>query len=494
VDKKLSIYLDNSIDTPLYLQLFIQLKNLIKEGVFQPNEKLPPIRKLAQQLKINTITVVNAYRRLESQGLAYSIIGSGTYVASSSRQEKASQQTQKETNDLKMMEKGQIQIKPDTINFASTTPTPDLFPVDSFKMLINKVLERDKGEAFGYQQVQGYQPLRQSICKYLENFSINVVVDNIQVISGAQQGIDIVSKALIEYGDCVFVESPTYRGALEAFKSRGARIVEIPIQQDGIDIDALKQKLTTYNPKFIYVMPNFQNPTGYSYSYEKKLELLTTARNHSTYIVEDDFLSELSFTQSNSLPLKSLDKHHVVIYIKSFSKIFMPGLRLGFMIVPANLQSRVLAAKHTSDISTSGLIQRTFDLYLRENIWIEHINFMKEKYKKRYDAFLVAVKKSFPNNIHYTNPGGGLHMWFQLPLGYYDQELYAKCLKKGILITPGSLFYNDSIDKNHFRMSFAAVHSNEIESGVKMVGDILHEYLGEKTETAIQSQEYSPFM
>jgi len=493
VDKKLSIYLDDSIDTPLYIQLFLQLKNLIVEGVFRPNEKLPPIRKLAQQLRVNTITVVNAYKRLESEGLAYSIVGSGTYVASSTRQEQPLQ-PRDETEHLKMMEKGQIQVKEDTINFASTTPTPDLFPVDSFKALINRVLDRDKGEAFGYQQVQGYQPLRQSICDYLKNFSIDVLVDDIQVISGAQQGIDIVSKALIEYGDCVFVESPTYRGALEAFKSRGAKIVEIPMQEDGIDIETLKRSLATYNPKFIYIMPNFQNPTGYSYSHEKKLEILKIAREHNTFIVEDDFLSELSFTGGHSLPLKSLDRRQVVIYIKSFSKIFMPGLRLGFMAVPESLRGRVLAAKHTSDISTSGLIQRTFDLYLRENIWMEHINYMKDKYKKRYEIFLEAVRKSFPKSVRYKAPGGGLHMWFELPPGYSDQELYARCLKRGVLITPGSLFYSEGADTGHFRMSFAAVHSEKIETGVKIVGEVLHEYLGESTAPAIQIQEYSPFL
>jgi DNA-binding transcriptional MocR family regulator len=493
VKKNVSIHLDSNLDTPLYIQLFWQLKTLIKEGVFQANEKLPPIRKLAGELGVNSITVVNAYKQLESEGLAYSKIGSGTYVSSINREETPSI-IYEDTDDLRMMERGQISVKADTVNFASATPTPDLFPVENFKVLVNKVLDRDKGDAFGYHQVQGYQPLRQSICRYLESYSITASVDSIQVISGAQQGIDVVSKALVEYGDCVFVESPTYRGAIEAFKTRGARIVEIPIEEDGINLEELEQKIVAYSPKFIYVMPNFQNPTGYSYSLEKKQRMLEVAREYRTYIVEDDFLSELAFADRDFMPLKSLDGQEIVIYIKSFSKIFMPGLRLGFMVVPGRLWNKILSAKHTSDISTSGLIQRTFDLYLRENMWVKHIDYMKEKYRKRYETFISAVRSSFPGRVYYKDPGGGLHMWFRLPEGYQDEEVYTRCLKKGVLITPGSLFYAGSGDRRHFRMSFASVHSDRIESGVKIVGNILDEYLIEEMVLPKQVEEYSPFM
>lgn len=491
--KIVTIHLDRESDTPLYIQLFWQLKSLIKEGVFQPDEKLPPIRMLASEIGVNSITVVNAYKQLEKEGLACSRIGSGTYISPANRDE-CPTFAYEESDDLRMMERGQISVKGDTINFASATPTPDLFPVENFKALVNRVLDRDKGDVFGYQQIQGFQPLRQSICMYLERYSITSSVDSIQVISGAQQGIDIVSKALIEFGDCIFIESPTYRGAIEAFKSRGARIIEIPIEEDGINLGELEQKISLYNPKLVYIMPNFQNPTGYSYSDEKKRRILRIARDHNTYVVEDDFLSELSYTGSSSLPLKALDHSESVIYIKSFSKIFMPGLRLGFMMVPGRLWNRVLSAKHTSDISTSGLIQRTFDLYLREDVWVEHIEYMKEKYRKRYELFMGALRDSFPGEISYRDPGGGLHVWFQLPRGYSDGEVYARCLKKGVLITPGSLFYSGSSDSSHFRMSFASVHSDGIVKGVKMVGSVLEEYLKEGAAAGNETEGYSPFM
>lgn len=493
MSKTAPIHLDREMDTPLYLQLAWQLKSLIKEGVFRPEEKLPPIRVLASQMKVNSITVVNAYKQLEKEGLAYSRMGSGTYVSPSDVDEPVTY-TYMETDDLRMMERGQISLRGDTINFASTTPASDLFPVRDFKGLINKVLDRDKGEVFAYHQVQGFQPLRQSICKYLEKYSVYTTVDSIQVVSGAQQGIDIISKALIEFGDYIFVESPTYRGAIEAFKSRGARIIGITMEEDGMNLEELEHKISVYNPKFIYTMPNFQNPTGYSYSTEKKKGLLEIAANRNTYIVEDDFLSELSYREKPSLPLKACKHSENVVYIKSFSKIFMPGLRLGFMHVPEPLWNRVLSAKHTTDISTSGLIQRTFDLYLREGLWMRHIEDMGKRYKERYELFMEMLKIRIPRRIHYKDPCGGLHVWFQLPENYSDEKLYAKCLKRGVLITPGSLFFAGNSSGNHYRMSFASVNSADITKGLKIMGEVLDKYLNEERTTSIPSKDYSPFM
>jgi len=492
--RNVTIQFNRNSDIPLYLQLFWHLKRLIQEGVFEGDEKLPSIRKMAKELGVNNITVVNAYKQLEKEGMAYSRVGSGTYVSFVSSQPENIDTGLDENNNLKMMKREQLPVKPEVINFSSSTPTPELFPVEQFKTLINRVLDRDRGNAFGYHEIQGYQPLRQSICRYLESYSIETYVDSIQVISGAQQGIDVVSKALIDFGDCIFVESPTYRGAIEAFRSRGARIVEIPIEEDGIDLEELERKLVIYKPRFIYVIPNFQNPTGWSYSDDKKRKLLELIKGYNTFIVEDDFLSELGFSGKKNLPLKSLDRDEKVIYIKSFSKIFMPGLRLGFMAVPGGLWNKILSAKHASDISTSGLLQRTFDLYLRENLWAKHIAYMREIYRNRYKVFIKAVKEKFPSNIYYKNPEGGLHLWFKLPEGYFAGELYNRCLKEDVLITPGALFYAMNSEDIYFRMSFAAVYPEQIEKGVSIVAGILKDYLSEKPFFPYRTEGYSPFL
>jgi len=494
VKEIVSIQLDRDSNTPLYIQLYWHLKNLIKEGVLRHNQKLPSIRKMATELGVNNVTVVNAYRQLEKEGLAYTKIGSGTYIKSEGYNLEEDRDRHQGIDELEMMEQGRLHTMPETINFASITPTPELFPVEHFKMLINRVLDREKGNAFGYHESKGYKPLRQSVCKYLENYSIKTSMENIQIISGAQQGIDVVSKALLEFGDCVFVESPTYRGAIEAFRSRDARIIGISMEEDGINLDELKQKLYTHKPKLVYVMPNFQNPTGYSYSTDKKQKLLQLCEEYNFFVVEDDSFSELNFTQNESLPLKTLDAADRVIYIKSFSKVFMPGLRLGFMVVPRKFWNNIVAAKHTSDISTSGLLQRTFDLYLRDNLWQEHLDFMKGIYKERYNIMVEAVEENFPQEVKFKQTGGGLHLWFQLPEGYSASELYNRCLKKNVLISPDSLFYAEKSPDRYFRMSFAAVYKHQIKQGVQVIGNVLKDYLKEDVSIIHHSEEYSPFL
>jgi 2-aminoadipate transaminase len=352
------VKLDKESDHPLYLQLYNQLQEMIEKRQVLPDSKLPPIRKLATKLGVNNVTIVNAYKLLEYNGLVYSKVGSGTYVADLTskaiiRKDNAMESARIE--EMGSMDRGQIEIGQNTINFASATPTPELFPVNDFKNVLNEVLDRDKGFAFGYQESQGFYPLRESIASYLSIPKSKLASEDIQIISGAQQGIDILAKVLLNYGDYLIVESPTYTGAIAAFRSRGANIIEVPMENDGINLEILEDKIKKYKPKFIYCMPNFQNPTGYCYSYAKKRALLELVNRYDVLIIEDDYLTELNYGKRELTPLKLMDRYDKVAYIKSFSKIFMPGLRLAFLSVPQELYSDVLAAKHISDISTSAI-------------------------------------------------------------------------------------------------------------------------------------------
>ncbi|MTI67787.1 MAG: PLP-dependent aminotransferase family protein [Firmicutes bacterium] len=456
-----SIKLNKEKEEYLYKQLYNEIKKLILDNMLKAEVKLPPIRKLSQALNVNNVTVVNAYKLLEQNGYVYKKVGSGTFVKGL---------------DIKENKKN-LTNNSNIINFADASPTPDLFPVEEFKLVLNDVLDRDKGNAFGYQEIQGYSDLRNSIKNYINKYGINTKKDSIQIVSGAQQGIDIISKTLIDYGDIVFTESPTYTGAIAAFKSRSARIIEVPILNDGIDIKTLENKLLNFRPKFIYVMPNFQNPTGYSYSNYKKEKLLELANKYNTLIIEDDYLSELSFTSKKNTTLKTLDRNDKVIYIKSFSKIFMPGLRLGFAIIPDSLSRDVLSAKHTSDISTSGLIQRAFNLYLKKNKWEKHLIEMEAIYKKRYRTMQECIEKYLPNEIKYSEPKGGLNFWFSLPDGYLSEKLYLLCKDKDILFIPGSNFYVKKKYSKYFRLSIASVSNKNIEKGMKMLSEIIEKFL-----------------
>lgn len=457
-----SIVIDRNSDEPMYMQIYTGIRALIENGVLSQNEKLPPIRNIAEKYGVNNVTVVNAYKMLEQNGYVFSKVGSGTYV----RGIKNIEALDFEAEDSHTIERGYVKMSTNEINFSTSTPNPKLFPIKEFKEVLNEVLDRDGGFAFGYQESQGFYPLRESIKDYLIENGLKIDTKNVHVISGAQQGIDVVSKALIGFNDTIIVESPTYTGAIAAFKSRGARIIEVGMEQDGIDIDELENILKTERPRLIYVMTNFQNPTGISYSDEKKLKLLHLAEKYGFYILEDDYLSELRFYGDQSIPIKSIDTANKVIYLKSFSKIFMPGIRLAFLITPDVISKKILSAKHITDISTAGLMQRALDLYLRNRKWENHIEIMWDIYKKRYDHIVELLKKETPF-IKFSEPNGGLHIWGETDI---DAAMYSNMTKQnGAPIASGSVFFLDGRRSNNFRISFAGAEIDEITRGIEII-------------------------
>ncbi|MBC7319242.1 PLP-dependent aminotransferase family protein, partial [bacterium] len=376
-DKFVSIHLDRDSKEPLYLQLYKGIVSLIENGVLEVNQKLPPIRKLAKSLNINTVTVVNAYKLLEKEGYIRTKVGSGSYVTPI---KKASQEESVPENKVVRY------------NFASASIPPSLFPIDEFKEAIIKVLDSEGGYAFECQETAGYRPLRETINKVLlVPQDIKVDTDNIYIVSGAQQGIEIVAKLLLDYQDVVYVERPTYPGAISAFKSRSAKIVEIPLREDGLDINELEYMLKIKPPKLLYIIPNFQNPTGYSYSEQKKRILLELAERYDFMILEDDHLNELYY-QERAKPLKAFDINDRVFYIKSFSKLFMPGLRLGFIVSPEVYGRKVLEIKYLSDISSSSLTQKTLNILLKDDSFKKHIEKVRNIFYKRWEIVVKSLE------------------------------------------------------------------------------------------------------
>jgi 2-aminoadipate transaminase len=476
--------LDKNSKTALYTQLYEKLKEYILTGTLVADYRLPSIRNLSMLLEINQITVVSAFKQLEREGYLYSKLGSGTFVSNILTLSHNTKHPENNTimdelyqqDDILLLNNGQITIRESTINFASATPSPDLFPIDNFKAVLNEVLERDKGNAFGYQDSLGFYPIRECIHESLKKNSIYCNPDNIQIISGAQQGIDIISKALLRQGDYVVTESPTYTGAIAVFRSRGAEIIDVEMNFDGSNLNILEYNLKKYRPKLIYSIPTFQNPTGFSYSNKKREDLLRLADKYDTYIIEDDYISGLDFENKGFRQIKALDKNNRVIFLKSFSKIFMPGLRLGFMIVPISLQDCILEAKHTTDISTSGLIQRTFDLYIRKGFWDNHFDFMYGIYKERYLKTITALDAFLPPFVKYYKPGGGLNIWLNFPYSFPINKLFKLCASEEIVFAPGKIFFSGSSTQklNCLRLSFAAVPLEKIDDGIKKLCAIIN--------------------
>ncbi|MEW9078169.1 PLP-dependent aminotransferase family protein [Terrisporobacter glycolicus] len=443
-----------------YIQIYNHIKEMIVGAKINEHEKLPPIRKLADFISVNNATIVKVYELLEKEGYVYKIIGSGTFVSS--------MKANKEVN---------LENYKDMIHFDSGNPSKDVFPLDNFKSAINMALENDGASIFEYDEGKGSEELREELSTYLKKKRINTNKDNIQIISGAQQGIDIVCKGLINYSDVVFVEEPTYNGALEVFKSRGAKIITIPMLDDGIDIGILKLKLEKIKPKLIYVMPNFQNPSGISYSEYKKKKLIELSEEYDFYILEDDFISDFIFDSKDNRPLKSYDMKNRVIYIKSFSKILMPGLRIGIVDIPRELQKKILWAKYSSDISTPGLIQKSMYYYMKYFNWEEYLKSIDKVYTKKYRKTKSLLEEKLGDKLKICKSQGGLNFFIELPRGYSSQVFYNFMLEKGVCITPGTYFFDNIMDDRFFRINIANETIEDIEKGITIIENNLEEFI-----------------
>ncbi len=467
MDSIFNIKVDKTLQTPLYRQLGDAIFLLIENGVLKPNEKLPPIRRLAEEAGVNNSTAVSAYKYLENKKAVYSQTGSGTFVSPIPLEEIPPPVIEEHMRLIKRPEAG-----PGIINFTSTSLPQELFPVDEFKSAFDSLLDRERGNAFGNMDAQGFFPLRESLCKYLEIYGINQTPDNIQVLSGAQQGIDTVSKAMASYGDVVFMEKPTFYGAAGSFLSRGCQIIEIPMEHDGMDISALENLAKLYRPKFIYIMAYFQTPTGATYSSAKKKTILDLAEKYNFYIIEADNLYDFNYSKEPIVPFKALDYRNRVVYIKSFSKLLMPGLRVGFAAMPKKIISRMTTAKYTTDISTSGFLQKALDIYFRENNWREHIKSIRLYGMEKYRIAVKYADRLLKPYAKYHKPNGGISLWIDTK-GIPADELLKACAQKNVLLSHGGQFYINGENSSYVRLSFINVSDEKLEAGIRRMGECL---------------------
>ncbi|OSA92472.1 UNVERIFIED_ORG: GntR family transcriptional regulator [Clostridium botulinum] len=455
-------------EIPKYVQISNFTKNLIEKKVIRDKEKLPTIRELAKVLEVNSVTIVNAYNKLKAEGYAYQKVGSGTYAKV---KEYPNIFRREYSNTLKKL---RIDELPNIVDFTGETNTEVLFPIKDLKGIIDKVLDRDGANALVSDNSYGYKNLISTINNVFWDNQLNE--EDILIVSGAQQGIDIVSKGILNINDNVVVEKPTYGGALSVFKWKKANIFEVPIKEDGIDLDKFEKILQKNNIRCFYTMSYFQNPTGVSYSLEKKKRILELAEIYDFYIMEDDYLSELIYEKSiEYIPFKWLDRNERVIYIKSFSKIFLPGIRLGYLVAPEIFRESLQNSKFNTDITTSSLMQRALDLYIYESKWKENIKALNIEYSKRYNIMQKILDNDFGNLVSYIDPRGGLNFYLTLKDSKINsKELFLRLRKKGVYITPGIMFFTSHNDgKNTFRIGFYQTDEDKIIKGLNILREEL---------------------
>ena len=361
------------------------------------------------------------------------------------------------------------------ISFSGGFPNPESFPVEQLKHASNKVFELDGKAVLQYALTEGYKPLRQFISnRYKQIYNLDIPYDEILITSGSQQALDFISKTFLDPNDTVIVEEPSYLGAIQTFNSYEANLITVELNENGINCEELQSKLNLYNPKLIYVIPNFQNPSGVSYSEENRIKFMEIVKKHNVIVVEDDPYGELYFTKQSQLHLKSLLPDQVIL-MGSFSKTISPGLRLGWVCAPKKIYKNLFTCKEASDLHSSYLDQRIIYQYLIDNSYDDHLSSIRELYSSKQKLMLESIKKYFPNEIKVFPSEGGMFLWVVLPDTISSLDLFYEAVKHKVVFVPGDPFYVFRKHVNAFRLNFSNASSENIEEGIKRLGIVISE-------------------
>lgn len=369
--------------------------------------------------------------------------------------------------------------KPEVISFAGGLPAPELFPIEEMKEISKIVLEESGTQALQYSTTEGFQPLREQIAKRMNSKNkTNVTKDDILITNGSQQGLDLAGKVFLDEGDVVLCESPSYLGAINAFKSYSPKFIEVPTDKSGMIMEELEKILeVTENVKMVYVVPDFQNPTGRTWPIERRKRFMEIISKYEIPVLEDNPYGELRFEGEDLPSLKSMDKKGLVIFLGTFSKIFCPGYRLGWTCAPQNILRKFIFVKQGADLQASSISQREvskfIDLYSLDN----HVKKIKQVYARRRDLMLETMKKEFPEGIEYTHPEGGLFTWVELPRHLDSRVIMKDCLENNVAYVPGGSFFPNGGKENCFRLNYSNMPDDRIVEGIKRLGEVLRKYM-----------------
>ncbi len=381
--------------------------------------------------------------------------------------------------------------KPDIISFAGGMPAPEVFPVETFTEACNRVLKDAGPQALQYGATEGYMPLRELISRHSVRYGIKASSENVLITSGSQQALDLLGKIFINRGDRVLVESPTYLGALQAWNAYGAEYVTVPSDDGGMITDALEGALR-YGPKFIYVLPNFQNPTGTTISLERRMKLIELADRYGVPIIEDDPYGQLRYEGENLPSVVELDgKFHDcaetytgnVIYLSTFSKTLAPGIRLAWVIAPPEVIRKLVLAKQGADLHTSTFNQMVAYEVSHGGFLDEHVQLIRQVYRQRRDCMLGALDSYFPAGTDWTHPQGGLFLWATLPEEMDAEELLKVAIDKKVAFVPGYPFYANGGGRNTMRLNFSNATEENISLGIYRLGQAIRERWEGRTPT-----------
>lgn len=376
--------------------------------------------------------------------------------------------------------------QPDIISFAGGLPAPEVFPVKEFQNACNQVLTDHGAQALQYSTTEGYLPLREMIARHNARFSVQVTAENIMITSGSQQALDFIGRLFINRGDYVVVESPTYLGALQAWNAYGAQYISVPSDENGMIMDKLEEALRI-GPKFIYILPNFQNPSGSTLSLERRKRLILLADQYGVPIVEDDPYGQLRYDGEHIPSVATLDSRYRnegdgeytgnVIYLSTFSKLLAPGLRLAWVIAPPQVIRKLVMTKQAADLHTSSFNQHVAYEVAKGGFLDEHVKVIRATYKERRDVMIEMMEEMFPPEVSWTKPLGGMFLWSKLPANVDAAEILKVAIERKVAFVPGAAFHPNGGGANTMRINFSFSNPDNIRKGITRLGTTLKEAL-----------------
>lgn len=519
---------------PLYIQLRDQVRALVHTGELRPGDRIPATRELAINLGVHRTTVANAYAELESEGLIRGHVGRGTFIASDGnghaftpappslngngtvRWESlfADERSEEALNRLVQP------VQPDDISFVAAKPDQDFFPLAEIRNCCAAVMRREGEALLQLGPSDGYPHLKKILLEMLAAEGLSLKDENLLITDGCQQALDLVCKAFLRPGDSVIMENPTYPGAIAIFASARVRVLSVPVHTgnegfvghansripgatngangtngsrhvvsgngsnghatqspalappEGIDLTALEATLLANRVKLMVLTPDFHNPTGTTMPLASRRKLLELAAKYQVPIVEDHIYARLHGAER--IPsLKQLDRSNLVIQMDSFSKVAFPGLRVGWVVAPANVTERLRLVKQTTDLHTDQLAQAVLAEFVRRGLLARHIAKMRKIYSRRLALVQTALAKSMPEGTRWTKPSGGMAVWVELPPGFDASELLIHVRERGVLFAPGRYFFMQNPQPNTLRLSFTSVDERRITRGIAMLGEAL---------------------
>lgn len=464
-------------DEPIYIQIKRHIEEGVNRGELKKNSKLPSTREASKLLKISRNSVIAAYEELESKGIITTRPGVGTFVLIEKITECESyfvdytSRVNSYGNTLRTRDiiKEELPYKEGMISFKSIAPEPSLFNLEDFKRSLLDALTYEEANLLNYGYAKGYDPLINYFLQYMKEKSVDITNKDILITNGFTEAFDIILSSMTAPGDYIICEKPTHNTALKIMEAYGLKVVQVDMDTDGLKIDALKYALEIYKPKFGYLIPSYNNPTGIVTKTQRRKEIYHLFKEHSIPIIEDGFNEELLYTSSPTPPIASLcGKGNGVIYIGSLSKILFPGLRIGWILGDKDLIDVLESVKRGRTIHSSFLNQASFYYYLKSGAFNRYIKTVRKYYKDKYNLIMKMAEKYLP--YEYATGEGGLHIFIKLKNNIDAKELLKLCYEDGVVFMEGSIFYADNAPKDTLRIGFGRVSDEEIIKGFKIIG------------------------